>query len=341
MGTPTSEFRYELPEDAIAQTPVEPRDSARLLNTRDLSDHVFSELPDLLESGDLVVVNRSRVRAARMTGTKPSGGRIEALLLRPLAGGRWQAAVRPARRLQRGAELDFGRIKAVVESTPREGLVELSLTADGDLKATIAEVGSVPLPPYIYQQLHDPERYQTIFAQELGSAAAPTAGLHFTESLVSRLRDRSIDIAEIELQIGLDTFRPISTDSIESHRIHSEAFQVPSETARAVAACQRRGGRVIAVGTTVVRALESRANASGDVEPGAGSTSLYITPGFRFAVVDILLTNFHLPATSLIVLVAAFMGEDWRKAYATALQRGYRFLSFGDAMLTRRREPRS
>jgi S-adenosylmethionine:tRNA ribosyltransferase-isomerase len=335
MGTPTSDFSYELPAAAIAQQPLEPRDASRLLDVDDLSDHTFSDLPSLLSPGDVLVVNRSRVRAARLVGSKAvGGGRVEALLLRPLSGSRWQAVVRPARRLRPGSVVDFGAIQATIENISPEGTVEISLEAAGDLDDAIAATGTVPLPPYIHEQLDDPERYQTIFARTIGSAAAPTAGLHFTPRLVEALRARSIRIVEIELIIGLDTFRPISTVNIEDHQIHSENLTIPIEAAEAI---NDRTGNLVAVGTTVVRALESRAEPDGRVVAGTVATRLYITPGYRFRVVDRLITNFHLPGTSLIVLVAAFMGERWRLAYATALGRGYRFASFGDAMVASRK----
>lgn len=339
MGTPTSDFSYELPAGAIAQQPVEPRDASRLLDVDDLSDHTFSDLPNLLSPGDVVVVNRTRVRAARLLGTKVAGGgRVEALLLRPISGDLWQAVVRPSRRLRPGSELDFGAIKATVTAMSPQGSVEISLQAEGDLEEAIAATGTIPVPPYIHEQPGDPERYQTIFARTVGSAAAPTAGLHFTPRLVDALRARSVNVVDVELKIGLDTFRPISAAHIEDHQIHSENLTIPTETADAV---NDRRGSLVAVGTTVVRSLESRAEPDGRVVPGSVDTRLYITPGYRFRVVDRLITNFHLPGTSLIVLVAAFMGDRWRHAYETALGRGYRFASFGDAMIASRRDGES
>lgn len=319
----TSEFDYLLPVDRIAQTPVEPRDSSRLLDTRDLSDHHFRDLPSLLESGDLVVVNRTRVRAARLKGTKAStGGAVEALLLGPVSGTRWRAALKPARRLQPGNELIFGPITATIVEGPTGGVVLLDLGNNIDVESIIEKIGEVPLPPYIKTHLVDSGRYQTIFAQDIGSAAAPTAALHFTEEVVRRLHEKRIDLAEVELRIGLDTFRPIRTTRVEQHQIHSEEFSVPPDTRTKLA---ERKGRVVAIGTTVVRALESDGN--------GGPTSLFITPGYRFRNVDLLVTNFHLPRTTLLVLLSAFMGNGWRRAYETALARGYRFASFGDAML--------
>lgn len=334
MGTPTSSFSYELPAEAIAQHPIEPRDASRLLDADNLIDHTFSELPDLLTPEDVVVVNRSRVRAARLLGTKVGGGgRVEALLLRPVKGDVWQAAVRPARRLHVGTVIEFGDIRATIETEPDEGLVEMSLEAAGAIEEAISATGTIPLPPYIHEQLTDPDRYQTIFARAVGSAAAPTAGLHFTSGVVSALQARSIEVVEIDLSVGLDTFRPISTANIEDHQIHSETLTVPPEAAVAI---NRRRGKVVAVGTTVVRALETRTDSDGLVMAGSVDTRLYITPGYEFKIVDRLVTNFHLPATSLIVLVASFMGSRWRLAYETALARNYRFASFGDAMIASR-----
>jgi len=284
-----------------------------------------------------VVVNRSRVRAARLLGTRvEGGGRVEALLLRPVSGDVWQAMVRPARRLRAGTAVDFGRIKGTIETKPREGLVEMSLRADGDLEDAIAATGTVPLPPYIHEHLADPERYQTIFARTIGSAAAPTAGLHFTARVVEALRAKAIDVVEVELIVGLDTFRPITAANIEDHQIHSESLTIPAEAAAVI---NGRSGELVAVGTTVVRALESRASSDGRVGAGSADTRLYITPGYSFRVVDRLITNFHLPETSLIVLVASFMGDRWRLAYETALGRNYRFASFGDAMIASRGGP--
>lgn len=334
MATPTSALKYELPAEAIAQEPVEPRHAGRLLDTRDLSDHRFWDLPDLLRPGDLVVVNRSRVRAARLVGARAgTGGRVELLLLRPITDSVWQAVIKPARRIRAGTELVFGDLAVLVEGEPEDGLAQVRLITEGDVEEAIAMAGQTPLPPYIKSKLADPERYQTIFAREIGSAAAPTAGLHFTNELVTRLEARNIGISEIELRIGLDTFRPISSDFVEDHPIHTEEFDVPEETASAIDRCRTQGGRVIAVGTTTVRTLETVATRDGRIEPGRGTTGLFITPGYQFRAVDLLLTNFHLPGTSLIALVASLMGDRWRIAYETALGRGYRFASFGDSML--------
>jgi S-adenosylmethionine:tRNA ribosyltransferase-isomerase len=329
----TESFRYPIPEHAIAQHPVEPRDAARLLDTRDLTDHVFSDLPGLLEPGDLVVVNTTRVRRARLIGRRRvSGGAVEVLLLGRQQDGSWRAMVKPARRMRRGVALTFGDVGAIVTGDPADGVVGLSFSDDGLLES----LGSVPLPPYITTELSDPERYQTVYADQLGSAAAPTAGLHFTSEVLGALERRGIGRASVELRVGLGTFRPITADRIEDHRMHAEFCAVPPATATAVTETRRRGGRVVAIGTTTVRTLETYGRDDGTVEAGEGETDLYLRPGSSFRVVDVLVTNFHVPGSSLLVMLAAFMGDGWRAAYETALDRGYRFLSFGDAMLCER-----
>jgi S-adenosylmethionine:tRNA ribosyltransferase-isomerase len=334
----TSDFDYELPATAIAQTPLEPRHASRLLDARDLTDHVFLDLPGLLAPGDLVVVNRSRVRHARLLGHKrDTGGAVEALVLRRVDGDRWRCLVRPARRIHRGTLLVFGDLQAEVLDDPVDGVVEVRFDPGaGDVEAAFRRLGELPLPPYLTTAPADPDRYQTIFAAEPGSAAAPTAGLHFTDELVDRLGAAGIQLASIDLEVGLATFRPVSTPSIEAHEMHAEAFRVDGEAAEAVTACRGRGGRVVAIGTTVARALETVGRQDGTIEPGSGETRLYLRPGSRFRVVDVLVTNFHLPRSSLLVLLEAFMGPAWRDVYRAALERGYRFLSLGDAMLCTR-----
>lgn len=315
---------------------MEPRDAARLLDCRDMTDHRFADLPLLLEPDDLVVVNRTRVRRGRLAGTRAdTGGAIELLLL-GTDGATWSALARPSRRLRPGVEISIGpNLDSKVVDGPRDGVVALQLLAGGGLtvEQAIEAAGTVPLPPYFRGRLADPERYQTIFATTAASAAAPTAGLHFTDRVIAGLGSRGIPIAEIDLEVGLDTFRPIAAAVVEDHPIHNERATVGRSVVTAVAATRDRGGRVIAVGTTVVRALESAADGAGGVTEFDAPTDLFITPGYRFRVVDGLVTNFHVPFSTLIVLVAAFMGREWRQAYATALQRGYRMLSFGDAMM--------
>ena len=322
-----------MPQWAIAQSAIEPRHDARLLDTRDLSDHTFVDLADLLRPGDLVVVNETRVRAARLIGKRrETGGRVELLILDQLEDGSWVALARPARRLRPGVEIDFEGLVATVLDVPKAGKVRVVLDAE-DPEQAISGAGTVPLPPYFAGELDDPERYQTMFAAATGSAAAPTAGLHFTEEVTRRLEERDISVVTVDLHVSLDTFRPMAVEDVADHDMHSEWCAVSSSTAEAVSMTRGRRGRVVAIGTTVVRALESMADTSGGVEPGEMHTDLFLKPGTRFTVVDLLVTNFHLPGSTLLVLLAGFMGERWREAYATALDRGYRFLSFGDAML--------
>lgn len=335
--TDTDLFDYHLPEELIAQTPAEPRDSSRLLDTRDLSDHVFTDLAALLAPDDLVVVNRTRVRPARLAGHKTgTGGSVEALLLRRRGVDVWEALVRPARRIKAGTVVEFGYLVAEVLTDPVEGIVRLRLSGGGDVEEDLAEVGEVPIPPYITAGLADPGRYQTMFAEVPGSAAAPTAGLHFTPAVVAALGARGIHVAKVDLEVGMATFRPIATATIEDHLIHRELCRIDPRTAEAVRACRRRRGRVVAVGTTVVRTLETFARGDGTVGAGSVDTDLYLRPGMAITVVDLLVTNFHLPRSSLLVLIEAFMGPGWRQVYDTAISRRYRFLSFGDAMLAER-----
>ena len=309
-----------------------------MLDTRDMSDHTFLTLADLLEPGDLVVVNETRVRAARLVGTRSgTGGRVELLILDRLADGRWDALAKPSRRLRPGVVIEFDDFTATVLDGPQNGRVTVHLDT-ADPERAIARTGTVPLPPYFEGDLDDPERYQTMFAVSPGSAAAPTAGLHFTPEATRRIEERDISIRRVDLHVSLDTFRPMAVEDVEDHRMHSEWCAVPEETAEAVAATRRTGGRVVAVGTTVVRTLEAMADRAGGVESGEKRTDLFLRPGSEISVVDLLVTNFHLPGSTLLVLLAAFMGEKWRDAYDTALRRGYRFLSFGDAMLAARIE---
>ncbi|MDH3307916.1 MAG: tRNA preQ1(34) S-adenosylmethionine ribosyltransferase-isomerase QueA [Acidimicrobiia bacterium] len=329
-----NELHYDLPDAAIAQEPIEPRDAARLLDTRTSTDHRFKELPDLLAPGDLVVVNTTRVRQARLLGAKAaSGGEVELLLLDHRGGDRWDALVRPARRVREGLEIEVGDTTVTVISPPDEGKVIVEIP--GDAEVLMEAYGEVPLPPYIRSGIESPERYQTVYGQILGSAAAPTAGLHFTQAVLDGLAQRGVEVAHVDLHVGLDTFRPITTDRVEDHDMHSEFYEVPAATVDAVHRTWNGGGRVVAVGTTVVRSLESAAGA-GRLAPSSGYTRLFITPGFRFRVVDLLITNFHVPGSSLLAMVSAFMGPEWRDTYAQALRSGYRFLSFGDAMLAAR-----
>lgn len=341
-------FDYDLPPERIAQNPIESRDAAHLLVARGggTEHRAFRELPNLIQPDDLLVFNDTRVLPARLRGCKlgpggQPGARVEALLLRRLERGRWEALVHPGRRLDVGARVRFGEgeLEALVLERGPEGVRVLALTTpDGeDTDSTLHRLGEVPLPPYIHARLEDAERYQTVYAREEGSAAAPTAGLHFTPAMLADLRERGVRCAFVTLHVGIGTFRPVKTDTIEEHAMHGEWYWVPPETVAALDACR---GRVVAVGTTTVRCLESWAAARAAGEPGAEGpreTRLYITPGYRFRVVEALLTNFHMPRSSLLILVSAFAGVDTvRAAYAEALAGGYRFLSFGDAMFLER-----
>jgi S-adenosylmethionine:tRNA ribosyltransferase-isomerase len=338
-----ADFDYPLPPEAIAQEALTDRDASRLLvlppEGGPLLDHLFRDLPSLLRPGDLVVVNRSRVLPARLVGKREAGGKAEVLLLRDLGGGMWEAFVRPGRRLRPGAVVHVAQgVDVVVESAAvgPEARRRVRLLVEGDQAAALENVGRVPLPPYIRRpdRPDDRARYQTVYAREPGSVAAPTAGLHFTAAVLDGLRARGIARAEIVLHVGPGTFRPVTVEDVARHRVEPEPFVVPAETAAAVAATRARGGRVVAVGTTVVRALETAAGGDGTVSAVESETDLVIVPGHRFRVVDVLVTNFHLPRSSLLLLVSAFAGrERVLQAYGEAVARGYRFYSYGDAML--------
>jgi S-adenosylmethionine:tRNA ribosyltransferase-isomerase len=331
-----SDFDYVLPPERIAQTPIEPRDAARLLvldrRSGATAHHHVRDLPDVLRPGDLVVANRSRVLPARVRGTLRAGGQAELLLLRKVAAGRWQALCRPARRLRQGDTVHIrAGLTVTVARVLGEGLREVEVaTHEPDADAALLAAGSTPLPPYIRGWTGDPERYQTVFGDTEGSAAAPTAGLHLTTELLERLKARGIGFATVVLHVGLDTFRPVTEADPRDHVIHREWYTVPAATRVEFTHTRDAGGRIVAIGTTVVRTLESWASTGQD----EGWTDLFILPGYRFAAVDALLTNFHLPQSSLLMLVSAFAGRvRILSAYANAIHLGYRFYSFGDAML--------
>jgi S-adenosylmethionine:tRNA ribosyltransferase-isomerase len=336
-------FDYELPPDAIAQQPIEPRDAARLLVDRgsgvEPEHRHVRDLPDLLAPGDVVVVNDSRVLPARFHLRRATGGAVEVVLLEPLDEGwtHWECLIRPARRMRPGEALADGHGRPVLTVAHRTeaGDTFAVRLAGKDPLGLLAEVGEVPLPPYITAPLDDPERYQTVYAARPGSAAAPTAGLHFTPGLLASLAERAIAVARVELAVGLDTFQPVAEPDPRAHRMHSERYRVPAETMDACRRAREAGGLVVAVGTTAARALESVA-ASGSLE---GRTRLFIHSPYDWQMVDRLLTNFHLPRTTLLMMVDAFVGPRWRDLYAAALGDGYRFLSFGDAMLLRKAGP--
>ncbi len=332
----TADLDYELPAERIAQTPIEPRDAARLLVADAdgrVSHRTVADLPGLLADGDVLLVNDTRVIPARLHLRKPTGGAVEVLLLERRPEGHWEALVRPSRRVANGAVLHAEdpaatdltvEVGAVIDEDGRR-MVTVHGGTDDDL-AVLAQVGEVPLPPYIHEPLADPERYQTVYAQHPGSVAAPTAGLHLTDAVLDACRARGVVVAPIELTVGLGTFRPITAERVEDHPMHAERYRIPAETQAILGAAS---GQVVAVGTTVVRAVESWA-ATGTAE---GATSLFIRGDYPFAVVDRLLTNFHVPRSSLLALVQSFVGPQWKDLYRTALAEGYRFLSFGDAML--------
>lgn len=335
----TDDLDYELPGSSIAQTPAEPRDSARLLVDAGAGvppeDRVVRDLPSLVRPGDVVVLNETRVLPARVAVHRPGGGAGEVLLLEEREEGWWEALARPGRKLRPGDVVSSvaGSVRFEVGPDLPDGRKLVRPLAEGDLLDALAGAGEMPLPPYIHEPLEEPDRYQTVFAGErAASAAAPTAGLHLTPAVLDGLRAAGAVVCTVELVVGLDTFRPVTTEQLEDHVIHTERYEVPPATWDEVRAAADDGRRVLAVGTTCVRALESVAS-RGEL---AGRTDLFITPGYEYRVVDVLLTNFHLPRSSLLALVEAFVGPRWRDLYATAVDRGYRFLSFGDAMLLHR-----
>jgi S-adenosylmethionine:tRNA ribosyltransferase-isomerase len=335
------DFDFDLPEELIAQYPVEPRDSSRLMvverSTGLIHHHKFSELPSLLRSGDVLVVNNTRVIPARLIGEKEGNqAKIECLLLTRRERDIWEVLIKPGKRLKEGQSVIFG------EGLLRGELVEIlpngnrlmRFTYEGLFEVALDQLGSMPLPPYITAQLEDKERYQTVYAKESGSAAAPTAGLHFTPELLERLKEAGIEIVEILLHVGLGTFRPVKANTIEEHDIHSEYYRVSEAAAERINQAKREGRRVIAVGTTASRTLESVASEEGKIQAGEGWTSIFIYPGYQFKVIDALITNFHFPKSTLVMLVSALAGrEHILDAYNLAIRERYRFYSFGDSML--------
>jgi S-adenosylmethionine:tRNA ribosyltransferase-isomerase len=334
-----ADFDYDLPGGTIAQAPIEPRDRARLLVDRGpghAPEHrTVAHLPSLIRPGDVIVVNTTRVLPARLTLRKPTGGAVEVLLLERLATGAWEALVRPSRKVPPGTVLTAGPDLDVWFGGPGpgdgEGTREVALTVPSgvDELAVLDRYGVVPLPPYITAPLADPERYQTVFAERPGSVAAPTAGLHITPAVLDGCRAAGARVEPVELLVGMGTFRPMTAPKVDDHHMHAERYRVPPGTLAACEQVRAAGGRVVAVGTTSVRALETAA-LSGRLE---GRTELFIHRPWQWRLVDVLMTNFHLPRSSLLVLVDAFIGPRWRELYGTALAEGYRFLSFGDAML--------
>ena len=329
----TRDFDYDLPKAAIAQEAIEPRDASRLLVAATMEDIHFSDLPTLLKPGDVLVVNTSKVRAARLMGRRlPGMGRTEVLLTQRIDPERWRALVRPAAKLRAGSVVRCNGLDVTLLTDPVGGVATVTIVTEGDVELAIESAGEVPLPPYFKGTIDTPDRYQTVFADRLGSAAAPTAALHFTNDVLDALADRGITVASVELEVGLDTFRPMAEGKVEDHVIHTERIVVPPETVAVVDSARDRDAKIVAVGTTVVRTLESAANGDGGITEFDGPTSLFITPGYQPKVIDAVITNFHAPRTTLLVLLAALMGDRWKDIYEHALDSGYRFLSFGDAM---------
>ncbi len=340
----TGDFFYDLPEELIAQTPADPRDSSRLLlldrETQSLSERTFRDIADFIRPEDVLVINDSRVIPARLYGTRESGAQVEILLLRQLGQDTWETLVRPGKKARPGDVVTFsgGALTATVEALAEEGNRIVRFRTDGARYKTIYEalhdVGTMPLPPYITKKLEDQERYQTVYAKEEGSSAAPTAGLHFTEALLDKIRAQGTAIAPVMLHVGLGTFRPVKADAITDHVMHSEFITVSEESAHLINTRRANGGRIIAVGTTSARTLESAADENGIVHPVAADTGIFIYPGYRWKAVDALITNFHLPESTLLMLVSSFAGKEFTfRAYEHAVRERFRFFSFGDAML--------
>ena len=337
----TKDFDFDLPEELIAQTPLEVRDASRLLildrKKRTLTDSHFDSILDQLQPGDALVMNNTRVLPARLYGQKPdTHGHVELLLLKNTQGDQWEVLAKPAKRLRVGAKVEFGdgRLLATVVEELEHGGRIVEFSYDGIFLEVLESLGEMPLPPYIHEKLEDRERYQTVYAKENGSAAAPTAGLHFTEDLLQKIEDKGVHLVYLTLHVGLGTFRPVSVDNLDEHEMHSEYYQFSQEAADTLNQVKAKGGRVVAVGTTSIRTLETIGNKfDGQLKADAGWTNIFIKPGYEFKVVDAFSTNFHLPKSTLVMLVAAFAGRDFvLEAYRHAVEERYRFFSFGDAM---------
>ena len=340
----TEDFNFDLPEELIAQTPLKDRTSSRLLvldsKTGAMADHHFYDIIDELEVGDALVMNDTRVLPARLYGEKSStGGHLEVLLLTNLEGDTWETLIKPAKRAKVGTEISFGdgRLKAIVEKELPHGGRVIRFTYEGIFLENLESLGEMPLPPYIKERLEDPERYQTVYAKENGSAAAPTAGLHFTEDLLAKIQAKGVRLVYLTLHVGLGTFRPVSVDNIAEHEMHSEFYRLSEESAAILNEVKEAGGKIVAVGTTSIRTLETIGTKfNGAIQADSGWTSIFITPGYRFKVVDAFSTNFHLPKSTLVMLVSAFATRDFTlAAYHHAIEERYRFFSFGDAMFVK------
>ncbi|HAP3877723.1 TPA: tRNA preQ1(34) S-adenosylmethionine ribosyltransferase-isomerase QueA [Enterococcus faecalis] len=337
----TEDFDFDLPEELIAQTPLKDRASSRLLvvnkETGDMEDKHFHDILDELQPGDALVMNNTRVLPARLYGEKPeTGGHLEVLLLTNTEGDTWETLIKPAKRAKVGTEIQFGdgRLKAVVKKELEHGGRIIEFKYDGIFLEILESLGEMPLPPYIKERLDDPDRYQTVYAEENGSAAAPTAGLHFTKELLEEIKAKGVHLVYLTLHVGLGTFRPVSVDNIEEHHMHSEFYRLTEEAAKQLNEVRQAGGRIVAVGTTSIRTLETIGTKfNGEIQADSGWTDIFITPGYQFKVVEAFSTNFHLPKSTLVMLVSAFAGKDLTlAAYQHAIEEKYRFFSFGDAM---------
>ena len=335
----TRDFWYELPEELIAQTPLQKRDTSRLLavnrRTGELAHRHFYDILDYLNPGDTLVMNDSRVLPARLLGHRPTGGAAELLLLRDLGNNEWECLAKPGRKLQEGTEVIFGdgQLTAKVIRVQEDGNRVVRFTYEGIFLEVLESLGKMPLPPYIKEELQDQERYQTVYSREVGSAAAPTAGLHWTKELLQKAQDKGIQLAYVTLHVGLGTFRPVKAETISEHHMHSELCMMSQETADILNETRARGGRIVCVGTTSCRTLESLVNEDGTFEAKSRWTEIFIFPGYEFKAMDALITNFHLPESTLVMLVSAFAGrENVLNAYAEAVKERYRFFSFGDSM---------
>ncbi|EGO2748541.1 tRNA preQ1(34) S-adenosylmethionine ribosyltransferase-isomerase QueA [Enterococcus faecalis] len=337
----TEDFDFDLPEELIAQTPLKDRASSRLLvvnkETGDMEDKHFHDILDELQPGDALVMNNTRVLPARLYGEKPeTGGHLEVLLLTNTEGDTWETLIKPAKRAKVGTEIQFGdgRLKAVVKEELEHGGRIIEFKYDGIFLEILESLGEMPLPPYIKERLDDPDRYQTVYAEENGSAAAPTAGLHFTKELLEEIKAKGVHLVYLTLHVGLGTFRPVIVDNIEEHHMHSEFYRLTEEAAKQLNEVRQAGGRIVAVGTTSIRTLETIGTKfNGEIQADSGWTDIFITPGYQFKVVEAFSTNFHLPKSTLVMLVSAFAGKDLTlAAYQHAIEEKYRFFSFGDAM---------
>lgn len=343
----TSDFYYDLPERLIAQTPIEPRDQSRMMVidgvTGEREDRVFYELPKFLKKGDALVLNETKVIPARLLGIKEETGvPVEVLLLKRLNANEWETLVRPGRRLKKGTFVSFGDglLRCEIGETTDAGGRIVRFEYEGVFEELLDKLGEMPLPPYIHEKLEDQTRYQTVYAKQEGSAAAPTAGLHFTERVLDEIRAMGVEIIPVLLHVGLGTFRPVKSEDVADHVMHTEYYEVTPEAARRINACRAAGGRVVCVGTTSVRTLETVADEDGTIRPGSGMTQIFITPGMKIKAVDALLTNFHLPESTLLMLISAFIGRHTAlDAYADAVRKEYRFFSFGDCMFISRKKP--